>query len=196
MLPRKALLPTEHIVDTGYVDAKLLVERKLRLPDRLGRTDPKKLSLVSLSLSHRLGTATGSLSAGTHQHQLDSGQGPPEKRGEQDQVLDHRLPGVPISISLLLLASMIRLSRVRQRYQPCVRAYLCQNSTTVSQICSGAGKAVSWQWISIASSATTKTWKPSLRCTASPITTFLPGKNTAAWISGVSSNSCQTRWIS
>jgi hypothetical protein len=32
-LDRKALLPAEHVVDTGYVDAKLLVERKPGLPD-------------------------------------------------------------------------------------------------------------------------------------------------------------------
>src|ERR1700680_105242 len=51
-------------------------------------------------LSHRLGTATGHLPGGTHQHQLDPGQGPPEKRGHQNQVLDQRLSGMSVSLPL------------------------------------------------------------------------------------------------
>lgn len=112
-LERKALLPARHIVDTGYVDAKLLVESQRDYQiDLVGPTRKNyrwQASRASRfrcqSLSHRLGTATGYLSAGTQKPQLDSGQGPPQKRGDQDQVLDHRLPGLPISIALYAIKS-------------------------------------------------------------------------------------------
>lgn len=80
-LERKALLPAEHIVDTGYVDAKLLVESQRDYQiDLVGSTRKNYRGPASRasrlryqSLSHRLGTATGYLSAGAYQHQLDSG---------------------------------------------------------------------------------------------------------------------------
>jgi transposase len=68
-LKRKGLLPEQHSVDTGYVDAKLLVERKPGLPDRPGGSNAPQSSMASQgacrlrcrSLSHRLGTSTGHL---------------------------------------------------------------------------------------------------------------------------------------
>jgi transposase len=107
-LERKHLLPTEHIVDTGYVDATLLVERKPRLPDQSGRTHPKELPMASQSthrfrcrsLSHRLATAPSNVPARTDQYQLDSGDRQSEERGHQDQILDQGLSGLSISIAL------------------------------------------------------------------------------------------------
>ena len=60
---------------------------------------------LPLLVTHVETTSASYLPAGAHQHQLDSGQGPPEKRGDQDQVLGHRLPGMPISISLYPIKS-------------------------------------------------------------------------------------------
>lgn len=48
-LKRKDLEPSQHSVDTGYVDAKLLVERKPRLPDRTGGSNASQPSMASQS---------------------------------------------------------------------------------------------------------------------------------------------------
>jgi transposase len=44
MLPRKELLPAEHIVDTGYVDAKLLLESEPHYHLDSGRVRPEKIT--------------------------------------------------------------------------------------------------------------------------------------------------------
>jgi transposase len=74
-LNRKELLPAEHIVDTGYVDAKLLVESQRDYQvDLVGPTrrnhqwqGRRVKRLRCRPLSHRLGTATGHVPGGTHQ---------------------------------------------------------------------------------------------------------------------------------
>ena|GEM_PF-3134273 len=80
-LNRKELLPAQHIVDTGYVDAKLLVESQRDYQVEPSGSNPQKLPMASQeayrlrcqSLSYRLGKATGDMPGRTHQHQLDSG---------------------------------------------------------------------------------------------------------------------------
>ena len=80
-LERKEFLPAEHIVDTGYVDAKLLVESQQNYHiDLVGPTrkdsrlpSQSECRLRCQSLSHRLGPTIGHLSARAHQQQLGSG---------------------------------------------------------------------------------------------------------------------------
>lgn len=78
-LDRKELLPGEHIVDTGSVDAKLLIESQRDYQiDLVGPTRKNSRWQPTDRLrcgprSRRLGTATGNVSGGAHEQQLDSG---------------------------------------------------------------------------------------------------------------------------
>jgi hypothetical protein len=108
-LDRKELLPGEHLVDAGYVDAQLLVESQRDYHIESFWASPQKLSLASrLRTQAMLSTTSPSIGKcntppaqpRTHQHQLDSGGRQPGKRGGQDQVLDDRLPGMSGSVAV------------------------------------------------------------------------------------------------
>ena len=99
----KGLLPAIHLVDTGYLDAELLVttRRDFGIPPR--RPGPSRRALAGTRrqglrgrpLQRGLGAQGGDLSSGRPQYKLDAGPGQPRRRGDQDQVFQRRLRCVP-----------------------------------------------------------------------------------------------------
>lgn len=97
-LERKGLLPAEHLVDTGHLDAGLLVETRRRFAtDLIGpvrrdlRWQEGRGRLRGRGLRGRLGKAARHLPAGGPQRQLDSGGRQPRGARHQGEVLPARL---------------------------------------------------------------------------------------------------------
>lgn len=113
------LLPSVHLVDTGYVDAKLLVSSRgehdvdllgpARVDDHWQAQEAKGFAascrLRRELLRHRLGATAGHLSRGTGQRQLDASARSPRPPRPQDQVLQCGLRRMPSSPRLHAIRS-------------------------------------------------------------------------------------------
>ena len=107
-LDRKALLPAEHLVDTGYVDAKLLVESQRDY--QLELVGPTRKNYHWQATQHTGFDADHFLIDWERQqatcpegHTSSSWTPAIDNRTNEVikiRVLDHRLPGMPVSISL------------------------------------------------------------------------------------------------
>ena len=104
-LAERDLLPGMHVVDTGYLDAELLVTTPAQYGvDLLGPTRKDYhwqardgTGLRRPRVHDRLGRRAGHLPCGADQHQLDAGRGQASQPGHQDQVLDEGLRPLPPS---------------------------------------------------------------------------------------------------
>mgnify|MGYP001335433119 CR=1 FL=1 len=107
-LERKHLVPAEHIVDTGYVDAQLLVESQRDYQINLVGPTRKDCrwqanQRTGFDASHFLidwDQQQATWTARAHEQQLGSGPGQVEQRDHPDPVLDQRLSAMPLSFSL------------------------------------------------------------------------------------------------
>jgi hypothetical protein len=109
MLPRKALLPAEHVVDTGYVDAKLLVESQQNYQVEPSGTNPQELAMASHSSLLASMPVTFPSIGNSNRPACPEGHTSirwtpaidhRKNEGDLDQVLNKRLPGVSVSLVL------------------------------------------------------------------------------------------------
>ena len=98
----KGLLPAMHLVDTGYLDAELLVATRrdfgidLAGPARADeRWQARGQGLRGRRLQRGLGTEGDDLPPGRPKRKLDAGPRQPRRPGDQDQVFRLRLRPVP-----------------------------------------------------------------------------------------------------
>jgi hypothetical protein len=98
-LKQTDLTPRQHLLDTGYITAPLLVSSQQRYGIEVigpGRPDVRMASQHRgrhrcQSVSPRLGPQASDLSPRAYEYELDACSRPWQERGHQDQVLHHRL---------------------------------------------------------------------------------------------------------
>ena len=102
-LAAKGLLPGDHLLDAGYVDAELLVGQPVRARGAAGRPGPPRRQLAGAGepgvrhrpLHDRLGGQAGDLPGGQDERPVEAGAGPLGQRGDPHRVRAPRVPGLP-----------------------------------------------------------------------------------------------------